>query len=540
MFTTSDHGARAETILTEISSRFVLPVMPSVKFLTFNGCASKPDNLLSLLLGVEAEPRYNGSPYQMWLTEWAREAIRILKPGGHLAAFGGTRTYHRLTCALEDAGFEIRDCLLWLHAQGFPKSHNVSKAIDKAARGVPQGAEDPTSPNHGKYRTQATEGKRGEGDRGQGFGAGPGQFMLEDGERDQRSLVAEAEAAEGLGTALKPGWEPIVLARKPLEGTVAQNVQRWGTGALNIEACRVQGAKANGNWKGKSPSQGLFNDSPDFLEYEGEEDPLGRWPANVLFAHDDACDLRGTKRVETAMGIRGVGQRRALSDSLGADTGQEIGYGDADGMEEVEDWNCAPGCPVALLNMQAGVREAGGQPARRRSDKFRTAFGDFSGEQETGPGQGRSVGAASRFFFVSKARPAEREAGLLGKVRCAEPKCGGLDTTQHDGPRGPVRCWRNPHPTVKPLDLMRYLVRLVAPRNQLVLDPFAGSGTTVIAAVLEGLPVIGIDNDAEYDYVTIARHRVAWWERAGPEADPPPVPRVRPVPRVSLLDFGGG
>jgi site-specific DNA-methyltransferase (adenine-specific) len=161
-----------------------------------------------------------GLPFQQWCELWTAECLRVLKPGGMMLSFGGTRTWHRLACAIEDAGFEVRDSIAWLYGSGFPKSLDVSKAIDKAARGVPQGAADPTSPNHGKYRTTTTEGKRWHGDSGQGYGAGGSRFLA-DGQASGSATepaayggaetVAEAQQWQGWGTALKPAFEPMEL-----------------------------------------------------------------------------------------------------------------------------------------------------------------------------------------------------------------------------------------------------------------------------------------------------------------------------------------
>ena len=193
--------------------------------------------------------------------EYFDAQLRVAKPGSHLVAFGGTRVYHRLTCAIEDAGWEIRDCLMWLYGEGFPKSHNVSNGIDKAA-GV--------MGHRGKAIRVATEapGEQADLERPQGAAA-------------HEPITDAAKEWEGFGTALKPGWEPIILARKPLEGTVAENVQRWGTGALNIDGCRVEGAKPD-TTRGAGGQHGIT--SPRGAQGRIEDDGMGRWPANVILA----------------------------------------------------------------------------------------------------------------------------------------------------------------------------------------------------------------------------------------------------------------
>lgn len=323
-------------------------------------------------------------------------AYELLKPGGHLLAFGGTRTYHRMVCAIEDAGFEIRDCIFWVYGSGFPKSLDVSKAIDKAA-GVEReviGA---------KY--SGCGNKRGTGFR-------------HDGDVDGLPVTEPATDAarqwEGWGTALKPAVEPIVVARKPLDGTVAENVQAHGTGALNVDACRVAidpdvddprlGGK--GTWSSDKMAKNVYEGG-----YAGERvgsSPLGRWPANLV--HD-------------------------CSDEV-----------------------------VALFPHEAG---AAAPVFKRNADKFRTAYGAFKGDvDEQGSTFRGDAGSAARFFYCSKTTQAERAASK--------------------------------HPTVKPLDLMRWLVRLVVPRGAIVMDPFAGSGSTVEACMLEQMQYIAIEREAEY------------------------------------------
>jgi site-specific DNA-methyltransferase (adenine-specific) len=302
-----------------------------------------------------ARVRYGSSPVEMgeWHRAWATEALRILKPGGYLLAFGGTRTYHRLACGIEDAGFEVRDCLAWAYGSGFPKSHNLD----------------------GKW--------------------------------------------QGWGTALKPAYEPVVLARKPLTGTVAANVQEFGTGALNIDGGRV-GTEVTVTTNGKGFGGSFEGGTND----QGGKQTAGRWPANLI-----------------------------LDPEAGA-----------------------------MLDEQAG----------------------------------REV---SRFFYCAKASRAERNAGLDGMPQ----KRGGI---KNDSGRGFSESdtyaeilVANHHPTVKPIDLMRYLVRLVTPPGGTVLDPFTGSGTTGIAANLEGFDFIGIEREAEYR--EIAEARLRWWDEQNGEAEEP-------------------
>jgi site-specific DNA-methyltransferase (adenine-specific) len=260
-----------------------------------------------------------GEAFERWTTRWASECHRVLKPGGHMLAFSAPRMFHRLVCGVEDAGLEVRDQLLWLHAQGLPKSRRL-----------------------------------------------PG----------------------GLGTTLKPAYEPVLLARKPFEGRVLDNLDAVGTGALNINAARI-------------PREG---------------GATGYWPAHVALSHAPACK----------------------NDS------------------------CAEDCPVPVLDA-----------------------------------------SVSRLFFCAKATRREREAGC---ERLPE-----RPVQVYTGKHHPPRIVRNIHPTVKPVELMRWLVRLITPPGGLVLDPFAGSGTTGIAAVQEDRLFLGVEREPEY--VDIACARIAHWAR---------------------------
>jgi len=233
-----------------------------------------------------------GTPlgFQTWSEAWAREALRILKPGGHLLAFGGTRTYHRLATGIEDAGFEIRDCLAWLYGSGFPKSLDVSKAIDKAAGAEREVVDVVRSP----YKVDRAEADR----------RAYGKF---DHDTDDRGYLLnpitapatpDAEKWQGWGTALKPAFEPIVLARKPLIGTVAQNVLEHGTGALNIDGCRigVSDADAEAMKRVNTPGSGRFKTTQGsaygvYGPSEAMDTTRGRWPANVTLDEDAAAML---------------------------------------------------------------------------------------------------------------------------------------------------------------------------------------------------------------------------------------------------------
>ena len=323
---------------------------------------------------------------------WAH-CLRVLKPGGHLLAFGGTRTYHRMACAIEDAGFEIRDSINWIYGSGFPKSLDVSKAIDKAA-----GAEREIIGERklGGNAAQSTKEKGGTyASNTNSVGVEPISVPI------TAPATDAAKQWEGWGTALKPAHEPIVLARKPFEDTVANNVMQHGTGALNIDKTRI-GEGGQGTWA--SPRGGIWKTDPD-QKAELLSSTVGRWPANVII--DDSIEATWTP-----------------------------------------------------------------------------------------------------YFYCAKASKSEKNAGLDGmpEKRPDERTSTGMGTFEQKG----VAKQANHHPTVKPLELMKYLCRLITPPNGTILDPFAGSGSTLVAATLEGFNSIGIEMTAEY--IPIIQARLTWAE----------------------------
>lgn len=351
-------------------------------------------------------------------SDFWHEALRVLKPGGHVVAFGGTRTYHRLACAIEDAGFEIRDMLAWLYGSGFPKSHDVAKGIDKAAGReleiVPIGK--PV-----KRMIPGAEQARDGWEKNNGREYQPGQFVPSD----------EAAPWEGWGTALKPALEPICFARKPLIGTVAANVLEHGTGALNIEACRVAGAPEPTRFDPTKHSHNGWRMDATGEECAANASPLGRWPANVV--HD------GSDEVVAAF-PQSAGQQADASASASASA-------------------------RTSQNVYGAMKKGNGREGEASAD--RRYAGDGSTNFAALPGTRRGdSGSAARFFYSSKADADDR----LGSK----------------------------HPTVKPVDLMRWLVRLVTPPGGLVLDPFAGSGTTGMACLAEGFDCILVEREAEY------------------------------------------
>ncbi len=305
---------------------------------------------------------------------WA-ECLRVLKPGGHMLAFAGTRTQHRMAVRIEDAGFEIRDMIAWVYGSGFPKSHN----------------------------------------------------------------------GEWGGTALKPALEPITMARKPLAGTVEANWREHGTGALNVDACRVVADAGDEPFKWSSPRGGIWKTDTQ-AQAQAQAQALGRWPANLIH----------------------------------------------DGSEEV------------VASFPQAKRQQGAVTGDEPSSKTNAVYGQFSCRPATQP-RG-DAGSAARFFYCAKASRKDRNEGCEHMAAKPLHWSSGSQNPGSFQSEGTDKSSQNNHPTVKPTDLMRYLCRLVTPPGGLVVDPFCGSGSTGKAAVIEGFRFIGIDREAEY--VEIARARI--------------------------------
>lgn len=439
---------------------------------------------------------------------------RVLKPGGHLIAFGAPRTHHRIWCAIEDAGLQIRDTLEWLRGKGYPKNYDVSRGIDEllgAEREVvgypdhPDGA--PRRRDGSHVRPHAKQGGHGFGDRWSTPVTGP--------------ATTDAKMWADWGTALKPAQEEICLARRPLEGTIAHNVLTHGAGAINIGACRVGSSKDVPASPRRAPQKAAFGDlSQQSGETSGFDPTVGRWPPNVLLSHLPQCQVVGMREVATGTAVRrNVGhsaKHRAsfpVEGSKDEKMTDDVGYGDK-GSEVVELWSCAPGCVVAELDAQSGPTgqksgHTGNEPSMVHSGRIYD-----SPRRRVASAPRDALGAASRFFptfkYTSPASTSERDAGCEDFFWRKAPRNTWVrierDEWETLGERERGR--GNIHPTVKPVEVMRWLVRLVTPPGGVVLDPFLGSGSTALACLRDGFSCVGIEIDP--DHYAIARARVRW------------------------------
>ena len=371
-------------------------------------------------------------------SEFWKIVLQKLKPGAHGLVFGHSRQHHRVMTALEDAGFEIRDCLMWLYGSGFPKSHNISIAIDKQENGMKHRGK---RMNHGTTLNTA----------------GEEDLEYNTTVEEHKAMSSESEKWEGWGTALKPAYEPIILIRKPLEKklTIAKNVLKHGVGGINIDASRVVSdedfSKVSPRPIQKLNSLNVGENSESYKKAKEKLQNIGRFPANVM-----------------------------LDEEAGK-----------------------------ILDEQAPKTGGGHNPKVKV-----TGYGKNYGGTQTYEGPGPKMdgfGGASRFFYSPKVSKKERNLGcdgLDGKLRNLT-NSGGLE----NDPKWAPRVSKNHHPTVKPLALMKYLIKLITPPGGKVLDPFMGSGSTGMAAILLDNTFIGMEMDKEYYAIAHERLNWAWEER---------------------------
>ena len=563
-----------------------------------------------------------------------KESFRVLKPGGHILAFYGSRTYDWGVMAMRFAGFEVRDCIQWVYGSGFPKSNNIYNILKNDLQCK---VEKKNVMNAIASSFLLKEAKEMDGqdivvenvlgkvsERGiiefvkivnnnstllkaisiENQGENKGHFVLlnvslngnkktltlkiiligkEENllepmdtleltlERENIDLntllswkniseeelkkekmfttLTEIEKTTELKicnyflnpniqkfivnnhSALKPANEPIVLARKPLEKglSIAENVLKWGTGAINIDGCRVSFKNENdlksatfgvqtdirgGNFNNNRPSDG------NILNRNVEANSQGRFPANLILTHHPECECVGTKKIKAISG--GTNAKRDsnyMSMTIGYKDADGLGgYGDENGEETIEDWNCVDDCPIKILDEQSGELKSGKMTSnhKRTTDGSKNGiYGKFDVNHPLAETYG-DKGGASRFFkqcnfeendivrfqYTAKASKSERNKGLEGFDEKENMRVNAPRESEEEKVSNKMS---NFHPTVKPIKLMQYLVRLVTPPNGIVLDPFCGSGTTGIACKLEGFQFVGLEQDAEYCKIAQAR-----------------------------------
>lgn len=443
-----------------------------------------------------------------------KEVYRVLKPGGHILCFAGTRTMDLMCLSLRIAGFEMRDSIgyahesndaplmAWCYGSGFPKSLNIGKAVDKL---------------QGNEREQVIS------NRHTTFSGGAGNsFTLTmngvDKETGKKLTSKGTSEWEGWGTALKPAWEPIILCRKPLgEKTVAENVLKYGTGGINIDGCRVNadvtyGRSASGSDgivnKGNGSFKHGFKSNAEANDYAN---PQGRFPANLILSHSEGCKCVGMKVVKAKQLTAGV---RTVKWGVGEggctyEKGEGAKFATEDGKETVEQWECVDGCSVKMMDEQSGISKSSGGSgvASMKTAPNDNIYGKYKeGHKSQNLGGLGDTGGASRFFYCAKSSKSERNKGCEAFEEKEMPygSGGGGMPSGNDNPINTKQ--KNFHPTVKPIKLMKYLVRLITPKNGICLDPFMGSGTTGIACREEGFDFIGIE--MQEDYFKIAEARI--------------------------------
>lgn len=377
-----------------------------------------------------------------------KKCYEVLKPGGYLLAFGGSRTFHRIACAIEDAGFEIRDTIMWLYGSGFPKSQNISKILDKKF-----GEERPII----GYTKNAGIAKNAQPDS-------TGSHIWTGNIRSDKPITDLAKQWQGWGTCLKPSFEPIIVARKPFKGSLVDNVIEYGVGGINIDECRVE---TNEKMKPCKRGSGVFSETANGKitgwnkdDYNGDYQPnnLGRFPANTILTYDETD-------FDEVCGSFPQNQKPAGNK-------KEVNYDNKDYDNSSYKINYTHNPKIA----------------------------------------GDNGGSASRYFYCAKASKKDRDEGLdsFNQEKVNDGRQTPIDNAFQRG----ETLRKNTHPTVKPTDLMQYLVRLVSPNGATILDPFNGSGSTGKAVMYENkernknYKYIGIELTEEY--LPIAKARIEY------------------------------
>jgi len=435
--------------------------------------------------------------YQSWVSEWAKLLIeKALHPGAVCLFFGGTRTHHHLGVGLERGGFEIVDCIMWLHGQGFPKSHDISKGMDKAANQEGEIIEE-YGGTWGLNKTRYEQGYR--------------PSLVTPGVK-REPATPEAKQWHGYGTALKPAWEPIFLCRAPRgDKTFAQLATEFGTGALNIDGGRIAGTPEPTRFDpSKHSHEGYRMNETGEQTAERATQHSGRWPANLILSHHEECIKVGEFKVEGRMLNRYPSHGAGGSFAFYAEDHKGEEYESEQMPDEiVERWACVLECPVRVLDDQAGIRPGATSPSKAKPlSMFRPDQGEYMPQ---GPIYA-DTGYPSRFYYTAKSSRGEKDKGVEnfywkrtdeGFERVSVEEYEKL--SKRERARGCI------HPTVKPLDIARYLATMMLPPSgdepRRILIPFSGSGSEMIGAAQAGWEhVTGVE--FEEQYVEIAKARI--------------------------------
>ncbi len=376
------------------------------------------------------------------------KCLKVLKPGGYLLSFGGSRTFHRIACAIEDAGFEIRDTVMWLYGSGFPKSLNIGLSIDKKL-GVDSEVIGYSTNGSGAQPSKLSN--HDHGDTGIGYADGSGkEFDI------KQPTSEEAKPWEGWGTALKPAYESITVARKPCEGSTTDNVLKYGVGGINIDECRVPANPGEYDIRHYTNEDCFQNLKPKESKFQVKPQPNCRFPANVILTYNDSD-------VDEVCG--------GFPNSGSGNGGTPYNYS-----------------------------------GREYNNKDTSMF---NGDKPQACSNYNDNGSAARYFYCAKASRLDRDDGLCG-FRLQKVNDGRQTTIDNAYQRCETLRFNN-HPCVKPTSLMQYLVRLISPKGSTILDPFNGSGSTGKAVMFENrsrnanYKYIGIDLSEEYLQISKAR-----------------------------------
>jgi DNA modification methylase len=505
---------------------------------TFDGCLCDPpygfndsvdiDDLLKQWLDQgKAEVSGSGFMNSRWDAKvpgpaiWS-EIFRVLKPGANLMAFAAPKNQDLLGVSLRLAGFELRDCVMWQFGSGFPKSYNISKALDRKAGAEREVVGERTTPDGKTYSERATKNIENYD-----------SFVPETKENMYKTAPAteEAKRFEGYGSALKPSYEPILVAQKPVENTFADNAKKWGVSGINIDDCRIPvGSKSKSKDRDGEKTKHKKYSQKGSTDYAMSPGPRGgsnkgRFPTNTVLSHHPECSVKchedcAVHRMDESSGdLHSDSETRDPSKKTShlrgvtkMDTGENSVYTDTGGASRFfkktdapkEKWDCHEDCAVRRMDESSGERSAGGSVHKGTDQGFGSAKIGFSDAKDnSGFESYDDTGGASRFFYTSKAQRSEREAGLLDLKDDLDERV-------------------NSHPCIKPVDLIEYFATMILPPereddDRKLLQPFSGTGSEIIGSMLSGWDSItGIEREDEY--VEIAEKRIDWWEEHGDDA----------------------